>query len=84
MIGTTTPTAKVSPWGTRVIKYSTATTGTSQAFYAAPISAPSAVVTYDNVDARASTIFTAIKGTLGDLDYARFYLTAEEFSNIKN
>lgn len=84
MIGTSTPTAKVSPWGTRVIKYSTATNGTSQAFYSAPISASSPLVTYDNVDARASTIYNAIKASLGDLDYARFYLTAEQFSNIKN
>lgn len=84
MVGTSTPTARVSPWGTRVIKYSAATTGTAQAHYAAPISASTPLVTYDNVDARASAIFTAIRTSLGDLDYARFYLTAEEFSNIKN
>lgn len=84
MIGTSTPTARVSAWGTRVIKYSTATTGTSQAHYSAPISGTTPIVTYDNVDARANTIFTAIRGTLGDLDYARFSLSAEEFSNIKN
>ena len=84
MKGTSTPSAKVSPWGTRVIKYSTATDGTAQAHYSAPISAPTPTVTYDNVDARASAVFNAVKGTLGDLDYARFYLTAEEFSNIKN
>ena len=84
MIGTSTPTARVSPWGTRVIKYSTATTGTSQAHYVAPVSAPTALVTYDNVDARSSAIFNAVRASLGDLDYARFYLTAEEFSNIKN
>jgi hypothetical protein len=84
MIATPTPSASVSPWGTRVIKYSAATTGTSQAHYVAPISAPSATVSYDNVDARATTIFNAIKGSLGDLDYARFFLTAEKFSNIKN
>lgn len=84
MIATATPTASVSPWGTRVIKYSAATTGTSQAHYVAPISAPSAVVSYDNVDARATTIFNAVKTSLGDLDYARFFLTAEQFSNIKN
>ena len=84
MKGTSTPSAKVSPWGTRVIKYSTDTNGAAQAHYNAPISAPTPTVTYDNVDARASTIFNAIKGTLGDLDYARFWLSVEEFSNIKN
>jgi hypothetical protein len=84
MIATATPTASLSPWKTRVIKYSAATTGTSQAHYVAPISGSSAVVTYDNIDAKSSTIFNAIKGTLGNLDYARFYLTPEEFSNIKN
>ena len=84
MKGTSTPTASVSPWNTRVIKYSTATDGTSQAHYSAPISATTAIVTYDLVDARATTIFNAIKGSLGDLDYARFWLSAEEFSNIKN
>jgi hypothetical protein len=84
MKGATTPTASISPWGTRVIKYSTATSGTSQAHYNAPVSGTSSLVTYDNIDAKASTIFTAIQGTLGDLDYARFWLTPEEFSNIKN
>jgi hypothetical protein len=33
MKATSTPTAKVSPWGSRVIKYSTDTTGTNQAHY---------------------------------------------------
>jgi hypothetical protein len=84
MVATATPTASVSPWGTRVIKYSAATTGTAQAHYSSPITASTPLVTYDNVDARASAIFNAIKGTLGDLDYARFFMTAEEFSNIKN
>jgi hypothetical protein len=84
MKGTSTPTAKVSPWGSRVIKYSTDTTGAAQAHYNAPISGNQAVVTYDLIDARASAIFTAIQGTLGDLDYARFYLTTEKFSNSKN
>lgn len=84
MVGTSTPTASISPWGTRVIKYSTATAGTAQAHYTAPVSATSAVVTYDNFDSRASAIFTAIRASLGDLDYARFYLTGEKFSNSKN
>jgi hypothetical protein len=84
MKGTSTPTARVSPWGTRVIKYSTDTTGAAQAHFSAPISGNSAVVTYDLIDARASTLFTTIQGSLGDLDYARFWLSPEEFSNIKN
>ena len=84
MKGTSTPTAKVSPWGTRVIKYSTDTTGASQAHYSAPLSIATSVVTYDLIDGRASTIFNTVKASLGDLDYARFYLTGEVFSNIKN
>jgi hypothetical protein len=84
MKATSTPTAKVSPWGSRVIKYSTDTTGTNQAHYSAPISGTSDVVTYDNIDAKSSTLFNAIQGTLGDLDYARFYLIPEKFSNSKN
>jgi hypothetical protein len=84
MIGTSTPTAKVSPWGSRVIKYSTATTGASQAHYSAPISGTAAVVTFDNIDSKSSTIFNAIKASLGDLDYAKFYLVPEKFTNSKN
>jgi hypothetical protein len=84
MKGTSTPTARVTTWGTRVIKYSTDTTGAAQAHFSAPISGNTPVVTYDLIDARSSAIFTAIQGTLGDLDYARFWLTPEEFSNIKN
>jgi hypothetical protein len=84
MKATTTPTAHTTTWGTRVIKYSTDTTGAAQAHFNAPISGTSAVVTYDNIDAKSSTIFNAIQGSLGDLDYARFWLTPEEFSNIKN
>jgi hypothetical protein len=84
MKATSTPTAKVSPWGSRVIKYSTDTTGTNQAHYSAPISGITPVVTYDNIDAKASAIFTAIQGSLGDIDYARFYLIPEKFSNSKN
>jgi hypothetical protein len=84
MVATSTPTAKVSPWGSRVIKYSAATTGTSQAHYVAPISGTAAVVTFDNIDSKSSTIFNAIKGTLGDIDYAKFYLIPEKFTNSKN
>jgi hypothetical protein len=84
MKGTSTPTAKVSPWGSRVIKYSTDTTGAAQAHFNAPISGSNPVVTYDAIDSRSTTIFNAIKASLGDLDYARFYLTTEKFSNSKN
>jgi hypothetical protein len=85
MVGTATPTAKVSPWGTRVIKYSTATTGTAQAHYSAPISAD-ASATYNEVDAKASALYIALVAAtkLGDLDYARFYLKPERFTNSKN
>lgn len=88
MIGTTTPTARVSPWGTRVIKYSTATTNNSQAHYIAPICADT-TATYDEVDAKATALYTLLAGTtatsrLGDLDYARFYLFPEKFTNSKN
>lgn len=83
MIGTSTPTASLSPWLTRVIKYSTATSRTTQAHYRAPISATSPTLTYDTIDARASALFTAISPRLGDLDYARFYLYPEKFSNSK-
>jgi Na+/H+ antiporter NhaC len=84
MQATATPTAKVSPWGSRVIKYSTATAGTAQAHYSAPISIATGVVTYDLLDAKASAIFTAVKANLGDLDYARFSLSPERFNNSKN
>jgi hypothetical protein len=84
MKGTSTPTAKVSPWGSRVIKYSTDTANAAQAHYSAPISVATGIATYDLIDARASLLYTAIKGSLGDLDYARFYLTTEKFSNSKN
>lgn len=84
MVGTATPTASVSPWGTRVIKYSAATTGTSQAHYVAPISGTTAVVTFDNIDQKASTILTALGTKLSASDYSRLWLTPEKFSNVKN
>jgi hypothetical protein len=84
MKATATPTAHVTTWGSRVIKYSTDTAGAAQAHYNAPISGVLATVTYDQLDASASRIFTAIQGTLGDLDYARFWLSPEKFNNQKN
>lgn len=85
MVGTATPTASVSPWGTRVIKYSTATAGTAQAHYSAPICSDT-TSTYNEVDAKATALYTAlITGSkLGELDYARFYLLPEKFTNSKN
>ena len=84
MIATATPTPSVSPWGTRVIKYSVATTGTSQAHYTAPISGVDELVTFAEVNDKATALFTAIKGKLGDPDYARFYLSPEQFNISKN
>lgn len=78
-----TPTAKVTPWGSRVIRYNTPTTGDAQAFFSAPISSGDNTATYDEIDAKATTVFNAIKASLGDQDYARFYVTPEKFSNSK-
>jgi hypothetical protein len=83
MVGAATPTAKVSPWGTRVIKYSPTTTGTSQAHYGAPICILSGAATFDAVDAQATGLFSSITSKLGSLDYARFYVQPEEFSISK-
>lgn len=84
MKGDATPTARITPWGSRVIKYSTSTTGDTQAFYSAPISGGNTSSTYDVVDGKATTLYNGIKSSLGDLDYARFYLTPEEYTNSKN
>jgi hypothetical protein len=84
MEATTTPTASVSPWGTRVIKYSVPTAGNAQAHFVAPISVTSGIATYDLVDQRASTIFNSIVGRLGDRQYARFYLKPEVIITSKN
>jgi hypothetical protein len=84
MVATATPTAKVSPWGSRVIKYSAATTGTAQSHYSAPISGTNPLVTADSLDTRATAVFNAIKANLGDPDYAKFYLHPERFTTSKN
>jgi hypothetical protein len=76
MKGNTTPTASTSPWGTRVIKYSTATSGTTQAHYVAPISGD-ATALFDEVATKSGTIHNAIKGSLGAEDYYRFYFSPE-------
>lgn len=75
-VGLGTPTAKRSPWGTRVVK-------SKSAAYSAPISSTVANVTYDLIDARAKTIYNAIKGNLGDLSYATFYVSPEIYNNYK-
>jgi hypothetical protein len=75
-VGLTSPTAKRSPWGTRVVK-------SKSASYSAPISGVDADVLYDELDARAKTIRTAIATSLGDLSYATFYLSPEIVNNYK-
>lgn len=76
-VGLVTPTAKRSPWGTRVVKSKSAT-------YSAVISSSSGNVTYDLLDARAKAIYMSISGSLGDLSSATFYLEPEKFNNYKN
>jgi hypothetical protein len=85
MVGAATPGAKVSPWGTRVIKYSAATTGTSQAFYTAPI-CNDATNTFAEVDDKANALYISLVAAskLGELDYARFYVKPERFTSSKN
>jgi anti-sigma factor RsiW len=78
-----TPTARITPWGSRVIKYSATTEGTAQAHYSAPISSGDASATYDEIDSKATALFTAIKSSLGDQNYAKFYVTPEKYSNSK-
>jgi hypothetical protein len=73
-VGLGTPTAKRSPWGSRVVKSKSAT-------YSAPISATVANVTFDSLQTRAKTIFTAIKANLGDESYSSFYLSPETYNN---
>lgn len=74
-VGIGTPTAKRSPWGTRVVK-------SKSASYSAPISGTDSDVIYDEIDARAKNIRTAINNNLGDLSYATFYLSPE-IVNVK-
>lgn len=80
MVGAETPTAKVNSWNSRVIKYSAATTGNSQSNYTAPICILSGTATFDAVDAQATGLFNSVKSKLGNQDYARFYVHAEEIS----
>jgi hypothetical protein len=80
MVGAATPTAKVNGWGSRVIKYSAATENNSQSHYTAPICILSGATTFDAVDAQATGLFNSVKSKLGNEDYARFYVKAEELS----
>jgi hypothetical protein len=75
-VGLTAPTAKRSPWGSRVVK-------SQSANYSAPISGTDTDVTYDELDARAKAIRTAITNKLGDLSYATFFLSPELMNNYK-
>lgn len=79
MVATATPTASVSPWGSRVIKYSATTTGTAQAYFTAPISGD-LNATYTEVATRARATYTAIKGSLGPAEYHRFWLSPEKMN----
>jgi hypothetical protein len=77
----TAPSASVSPWGTRVIKYSAATTGTSQAHYVAPISGD-VTNTFTEASTKAGVVYAAIKASLGTEDYHRFWFSPE-FMNVQ-
>jgi hypothetical protein len=88
MVGAAAPTARNTPWNTRVIKYAAATGGTAQAHYLSPICADG-TSTFPEVNDKASALYIALvargaTGGLGELDYARFYLYPEEFINSKN
>ncbi len=80
MVGAATPTARVNSWGSRVIKYSAATDGNAQSHYSAPICILSGAANFDAVDAQATGLFSSIKSKLGNEDYARFYVVAEQLS----
>jgi hypothetical protein len=83
MKGNTTPVARATKWGTRVIKYSTATDGTSQAHYVAPISGD-ATSLFDEVATKSGTVHNAIKSQLGAEDYYRFWLSPEQMNIQEN
>lgn len=83
MKGAATPTASTTAWGTRVIKYSTVTSGTAQSHYSAPVSGD-VTSTYKEVAQRAGAIHTAIKANLGDENYYRFWMSPEIFNVQEN
>jgi hypothetical protein len=82
MKGATTPTAHKSSWGTRVIKYSSDTTGTSQAFYNAPLCIVTPTADGPLLIAKAKTIAASLYsgGTLGNNDYARVSFSPEKIN----
>jgi hypothetical protein len=83
MAATGTPTASVSPWGTRVIKYSAATAGTSQAHFSAPISGD-VTSTYKEVAQKSGAIYNTIKLSLGDPTYHRYWFSPEMINIQEN
>jgi hypothetical protein len=85
MVASATPTPRNTPWGTRVIRYNTPTTGTSQAFYTSPICSDT-TATYPEVNDKATALYVALLAAskLGDPDYGRFYVTPEGFTDSKN
>ena len=83
MIGATAPTASLTPWGSRVIKYSGPTEGTAQASFTAPFSTGATAPTADALDTAAGTLYNTIKNKLGNQDYARFYWFPEVASFTK-
>jgi hypothetical protein len=80
MKGATTPTARKSPWGSRVIKYSADTAGTNQAFYNAPLCVVGATTDVQAVISKAKIIATGLYGggTIGNNDYARVTFSPEK------
>jgi hypothetical protein len=83
MKGNTAPTASTSPWGTRVIKYSTATSGTAQAHYVAPLSTDT-TNTYAEAATKAGVVYAATKSSLGTEDYHRFWFSPEQMNVQEN
>lgn len=82
--GIATPTAHITAWNSRVIRYTPSTTGTAQANFSAPFGTGATAPTPDTLDAKATQLYTAIKGKLGNLEYAEFYWIPEVASFSKS
>jgi hypothetical protein len=83
MVGTDTPVARTTAWNTRVVRTYRPTAGEAQGFYQAPISAGVDNSTFELLEAKAKALYTSVKASLGAgnaADYARFYLTPENFN----
>jgi hypothetical protein len=83
MVGTDTPAARTTGWGTRVVRTYRPTAGEAQGFYQAPISAGVDNSTFELLEAKAQALYASVKTSLGAgnaADYARFYLTPENFN----